>query len=457
MKNENIEKTEIIEAENNSDMEDCYVPHSLKLKYGIGEEELEIEETEEKPVKDELFEKFVTEDCEEEVKNENIGDSTKTQSVEEKHSHAERGNEGDDCNEDDDENKSDEDEKSENKGDAECESYEDEEHENEGNVECESYENEDDTKCEKYENTDSEAEKNEFVVVECSDEFSNEKTETKSFLARIDRKKGMIMFFTLSVLFHLFVFEVPYFLGQKQEKPKNKEVAFKIVKPIEKPKPKPPVKKVKKQTEKQTPPEKKEVAKPAKPAIKKQKDIVKKPKTSKPKRPSRAQLVATGKRYIGKVKNGSFPNLHLSYSSPSNYIREMYNLRAKTLIYDAIDGSFYEVSLFSDKIFKKLGPKDFNGYSTFKRVIDDSQWDFRKEKIASQLNARTDDLEILLLVPMSVELRWIGHQVSIFKKMNLKISEIDSVEANFSMSKLKIKHLYLKDGSEKVVNDFRGA
>lgn len=133
----------------------------------------------------------------------------------------------------------------------------------------------------------------------------------------------------------------------------------------------------------------------------------------------------------------------------------MYNLGSKTVVYDMSSREYYEIELFNGDILP-LNSSDFIGFSFFKRVMDDSQWNKQKIRAAARLNTSPESLEILLMVPMSVETRWTGHQANVFRQMNIKISNIEAVEAQFQESKLKIVRIHLKDGTLKMVNDMFG-
>lgn len=85
--------------------------------------------------------------------------------------------------------------------------------------------------------------------------------------------------------------------------------------------------------------------------------------------------------------------------------------------------------------------------------MEDFQWNHQKISAAARLQTFPDSLQLLLLVPISVETRWIGHQVSLFKHMNIQITEVETVEAQFQAGRLKLLRIYLKDGSSRQVHD----
>ncbi|MCK5509139.1 MAG: hypothetical protein KAI50_11560 [Desulfobacterales bacterium] len=84
---------------------------------------------------------------------------------------------------------------------------------------------------------------------------------------------------------------------------------------------------------------------------------------------------------MSKVREGEFPLLTLSYASPSAYVKEMYKLGAKTLIYDRTNREFFEINLFSGEILP-FSSDSFKAFSFFKRVIKDSQWNSHKNRVA---------------------------------------------------------------------------
>ena len=155
---------------------------------------------------------------------------------------------------------------------------------------------------------------------------------------------------------------------------------------------------------------------------------------------------------MGMVREGTFPALILSYRSPISYIREMYVLGAKTVVYNTANREYHEINLLDGGILP-LSSNDFKGFSLIKRVIKDVQWNPRKVSAASRLKASPESLEILLLLPMTVEASWIGHQVNLLSQMNIKISEVQTVEAQFEDAKFKLICVHLKNGSSKNVKD----
>ena len=255
------------------------------------------------------------------------------------------------------------------------------------------------------------------------------------------RKVVISLFFLISIIFHFLFIESIYHLAQNKVVIKNesKPIAFKINPP-----------------EENQPPKQAVFLKPV-------------PKTEKPKHatdgkskkykikafPS-SRLEAIGRAHMDMVREGKFPPMILSYRDPFSYVRQMYNLGSKTVVYDMSTRSYYETDLLGGTIVP-FSNSDFIGFSFFKRVIKDSQWHKQKIRAASRLNTSPESLEILLLVPMPVETRWTGHQVNVFRQMSIPISNVETVEAQFHGSKLSITSIYLNDGTSRIVNDKIGA
>jgi len=257
----------------------------------------------------------------------------------------------------------------------------------------------------------------------------------------LSRKPLIGSFLVLSLIFHFALVQGIYFLSHSQDndqkRQETKKVAFKITLPEE-------------------PQKQKQAAssKPTRNVVEKARPVkVAKTKRPKVKVASPQQLMSLGQSHMAMVREGTFPPLILSYVSPATYVSEMYRLGAKTVLYEEESGQFYEIDLLGTDILP-LSRNDFNGFSFLKRVIKDPQWNQQKMRAASRLKTSTDLLAILLLVPLSVETRWIGHQVSIFKQLNLQISDIETVDAQFKNGRLKLVRLHLKDGTSRVVTDY---
>lgn len=252
----------------------------------------------------------------------------------------------------------------------------------------------------------------------------------------------VVLLLVLSLAFHLVLVEGIHLLSQSKETKKQESTrfAFKIKPPEEYPVSQKAV-----------------VAKPASETKDKNRPVkVAKTKAPKLNNLSPQKLVALGQKHLGMVQKGEFPPLILSYSNPFPYVREMYGLGCKTVVYEMTSRQYYEIDLFSGDILP-FSSNDFEGFSSFKRVIKDSVWTAQKIRAAARLKASPDSLEILLLVPISVEMRWIGHQVHLFRQMNIPIPDVETVEARFQEAKLKLVRVHLKDGSSRIVSDHGGA
>ena len=245
----------------------------------------------------------------------------------------------------------------------------------------------------------------------------------------------------LSLIFHFALVQGIYSLSRSkdndQKRQETRKVAFKITLPEELQKPK--------------------QASPPKTAQNARKKVmpakVVKTKRPKVKVASPQQLMSLGESHMAMVREGTFPPLTLSYNNPTTYVSELYRLGAKTVLYEEEDREFYEIDLLGTDILP-LSRNDFKGFSFVKRVIKDTEWDQQRIRAASRLKTSSDSLVILLLVPLSVETLWIGHQVSIFKQLSLQISDIETVDAQFKNGRLKLVRLHLKDGSSRMVTDY---
>ncbi len=280
-------------------------------------------------------------------------------------------------------------------------------------------------------------------------------------LLSYSRKSKLIgLFFILSLCSHFFILKAIYRLSPAQAKEKSSTIMQKVDKVA--------LKMPSLENDQVKKPEKADIAepktkhKPTAPAQKKSKST--KPKINSPKKErvkiakklSSKELVALGRKHIGKMKEGRFPSLILNYSDPYTYMRQLYALGAKTLIYDINGRDLFEINLFSEEALP-FNKGELEGFSPFKRVVEDAQWDKQKNQVASRLNTSPEYLKILLLIPSSLEMRWLGHLVSLFQQMDLLISEVTTVEALFQKARLKVERVYLSDGSSREIDDPIGA
>ena len=253
------------------------------------------------------------------------------------------------------------------------------------------------------------------------------------------RKILMELFLALSILFHMALMEGIYLFCRTGEKKKMEVKTSPMVFKIQP---------IKEDSQKKQPMRTQAKSKPKAPKA----DPGKKSEKS-PIRPLAARrLEAIGKAHMEMVKEGLFPPLILSYPDPSAFVQQMYGLGAKTVVYDTFRREYYAMNLFSGK-FIPMGSNDFKAYSFIKRVIRDPDFDDQKARAAERLNSPAEALQIVLLLPVSIEQRWIGHQVAAFSQMNLSISDVETVEARFQKGKLKLFRIHLKDGTTKSVDD----
>lgn len=181
---------------------------------------------------------------------------------------------------------------------------------------------------------------------------------------------------------------------------------------------------------------------------------LKKEKPSK-KNVSASELEMIGKAHIDKLKTGEFPALILSYFDPALYIREMYDLGAKTIIYNMNNREYYEINLFEGSIIP-FTRGNFYGFSPLKRVINDPLWNKQINEASISLNGSVELLELLLLVPVQIEARWMGFMMQKFQETQIKVQQVQTVEAQFTQGKLKLLNANLKSGITKQIQDQSG-
>ncbi|MDO8721458.1 MAG: hypothetical protein Q7J31_04430 [Syntrophales bacterium] len=164
------------------------------------------------------------------------------------------------------------------------------------------------------------------------------------------------------------------------------------------------------------------------------------------------ELVSIGQANMGK---GSFPALIFAYPDPVAFIRQMYSLGAKTLI--SVNDRFYEINLMDNSGPVPFTSADFEGFSNFRRVIDDVIWESYKRQSLQQIGLPRSDCALLLLVPMNLELKWRGYQTHILQQLGIAASDVLNIEANFQNSKLKLTRTNLKNGMTQIIHDITGA
>ena len=121
-------------------------------------------------------------------------------------------------------------------------------------------------------------------------------------------------------------------------------------------------------------------------------------------------------------------------------------LGAKTIIY--VNYRYYEINLLgNNEYLNSFSSANFAGFSHFRRVIDDSVWETQKRQAASQLGQSSASCALLLIIPMSLELKWIGHQTYLLQQMGLSPADVQTIEADFRNAKLKLARIILKNGN----------
>jgi len=186
---------------------------------------------------------------------------------------------------------------------------------------------------------------------------------------------------------------------------------------------------------------------------KKVKDTVKKTQKVRKKKLSNHHLKLIGKQNF--KKNGHFPALIISYKDPERYIKDLYSLGAITVLLNRRNNEIKRVDLLKKKLLK-MNPKTLNHYSSLKRVIRDNCWNMDKKQYARQLSVSSNEIEFIVLLPDQIEYLWMGHQIYLFKKHGLKVSDIVSVEGKFCNKKLKIRRVILFSGKQRSIVDLNG-
>lgn len=298
---------------------------------------------------------------------------------------------------------------------------------------------------------------NRMVVVSSDEQWEAPRVSFLTHLmSRLSRwwdrlaKVALISFLLLMSTGGYFIVLNIFFPGEKKAitaPHKEKLAAVRIITPAEI-----TIPEEKPQTEKTKAPEKSKEKPSARPPITKGHP----PQDPKPpalKSLSSGELVSLGEAHMGK---GSFPSLIFSYPDPTTFIRQMYSLGAKTLI--SVNHRYYEINLLEGNSRPvPLTPLDFEGFSNSRRVIDDELWEPYKSQALQDLGLAFADCALLLVVPLNVELRWMGHQTHILQQLGINTSEVLTVEANFQTARLKLTRAHLKNGETKTIPDMTGA
>ena len=169
------------------------------------------------------------------------------------------------------------------------------------------------------------------------------------------------------------------------------------------------------------------------------------------KQPSVAELEKEGMKLLDKAHSGSFPAIVFSYQNPSLFVQQMYRIGCKTILFDTRNKEYSDINLFDGNTLP-ISRSEFSGYSQMKRVIEDSQWNSIKSEAARRLSIDANQIEILLLVPTSLEAQWLGHLSFIFEQMKMKVSDVITADVTFQNAKLFLKQLHLKDGTSRQVS-----
>jgi hypothetical protein len=281
------------------------------------------------------------------------------------------------------------------------------------------------------------------------------------------KRRMVILLGVVSLFFHFAALQGIYWTCRndperaeptaKAHPPEEKKVAFKISLPEPVPDPPKPAPDTSSHRPESTP------AKPQKPATAEKpppppegKKTTPQPKAPPPKakvmKASLRDLQTLGRQHMTLVRQGAFPSLTLSYPDPDAYIQQMYQMGAKTLIYQEGGGALYEIDLLTGRILPVAG-KDLSGFSVIKRVIRDERWNPLKDRAASRLKTSPQDLALILVVPQEVETRWVGHQVAVFQHVGIPLDRVQSVDALFTDGRLRVVSLHLLDGSVRAVQD----
>ena len=167
------------------------------------------------------------------------------------------------------------------------------------------------------------------------------------------------------------------------------------------------------------------------------------------------QLEAIGHKYLKMEQDGRFPAEFLTYDNPRRYVKEMYALGCITIVKIFGDNDLFRINLLTGEVLPIRQTK-LKGFSSLKRVVKDREFSEVKARAASRLNASPGEIEIIMLVPLRMEARWLGYQLNCFKKANIRLSEVATVETHFKNSKLTVLGVNLKDGTRKKIDDTKG-
>ncbi len=276
--------------------------------------------------------------------------------------------------------------------------------------------------------------------------------DSRQFFLNSSSKIFIGYLFVFSMALHFLLMEGVYKLSASEQTPikKQQKISIKIAKPPEIPK---DIVKIQNPKKAAT-----ELA-PRKPVKQAPSEPPKSRQTVTPKNKEKhitaADLEKKGMKLVDKALNGSFPGIVFSYGDPIAFVQQMYRLGCKTILYDNRNREYSDISLFDGNIMP-ISRSEFSGYSKVKRVIEDLQWNPIKSEAARRLGIEVAEIEILLLVPTSLEARWLGHLSFIFEQMKMKASDVTTAEVNFQNAKLFLREVHLKDGTSRQVTGWAG-
>lgn len=156
-----------------------------------------------------------------------------------------------------------------------------------------------------------------------------------------------------------------------------------------------------------------------------------------------------------RAMKGEFPPLTIRYSDPERYVAEMIGLGAcLALLVDKRD--IWRIEVPAWKAGERVSAQMLENFSPFKRVVMDSVFEPRRVYLSNQVGSLSGDTEIVLLIPLKIEARWMGHQMLIFKNHGVSLDNVAWVEGTFSKGDLIIEKFMLSDGTVRRVKAHAG-
>lgn len=200
-------------------------------------------------------------------------------------------------------------------------------------------------------------------------------------------------------------------------------------------------------------PEEKQAATPS------QEKMEKKPPNKPPERNASATqetVEKMGFAVMEKAKRGEFPPLTIRYSDPEKYLKEMIALGASIALFEESNRKMWKIELPTWRIAGALDQQMLDTFSPFKRVITDNTFETRRLDLSDQVGNTEGNAELVLLVPLKVEARWMGHQMLIFKNHGVAVEGVASVDGTFLNGRLMIERFILSDGEVRRVRRLTG-